>query len=161
MKTFVASLLLFLVACASPKAAPAQTTTTYTQQYAVGGTATYPVRVFSVTFDQGADSFWLEYVTTPFSYGYPHCDAATNGDHGYGFIFLEGTVIGADEQCWALSSANGSSVTFSGTAEDGHHFDAVYTYTYTTTRRCGGSGRGGSCHTVYTFSNGVLVVTKH
>lgn len=156
-------LLCLLILCCS--AAFSQTTTTYTQQYPVGGTATSPRRIFNVTFDQGADGYWLEYNTAPYlpsATDYPHCGVAANPgqDIGLGFIFLENTVIGADQQCWDLSSASGNSVTFSGTAEDGHHFDAVYTFNYTTMRRCGGSGRGGTCKTVYTFSNAVLVIKK-
>src|SRR5262252_4759888 len=155
-------LLFLLLAMSMPLFA--QTTTTYTQLYPIGGTATQPRRIFSVTFDQGADSYWLEYNTSPYAPGYPSCGSTAanpENESGLGFIFLENTIIGSTQQCWELSSAAGNSVTFSGTAEDGRHFDAVYTFNYTTTRRCGGSGRGGTCHTVYTFSNGVLVVTKH
>lgn len=129
----------------------AQTTTTYQVTSPTSGVYSYPYRFFSIPLSNGAEVNWLEVGqnTACANQIYP----------AVGFIFL--TLPGqAESPCaWLTGSPSPNYGTFQGADANGVPFTGSYSLTISTHRSCG-SGRAGSCKTVYTITDGEVTVTE-
>ncbi len=151
-------LILLILAMSLPMFAQ---TSTYNQTNAVGGTVSYPVRMFSIALDGGAAIPWLEYgsnqpVGTGFSCGSSQAQNA-GAAAGIGFIFIQNTALGPDSQCFNLTYADNTHVDFEGVDENGVAFTASFAFTYTTHV----SGTGRYRRSYYSETNGLLTITQN
>ncbi len=155
------TLAVLAVACCLPSYA--QQITTYNVLPGGGGVVATPYRVFNIPLTDQAAIPWLELSNNP--YYKVACGVSTSTPTGLGFIFVQNTSLGPDNQCFNTSAPvtnadNSQTVTFSGTDEGGIEFTASFTWSqHIACHRVSGRVSRNVCS--YVIDSGELSITRN